>query len=182
MADDGRAFFATFDALVPRDQDGKITDVYEYVAGRPQLISSGLGARDYTGGSSVISLFRPANTPASRRSATTAPTSTSRPSKRSSAEDHNGEFVKFYDARTGGGFDESPPLGPCAAADECHGVDSSPPPPAAIARGQPRPGGNVQPDQKKKAQATRGIARTSSKRHSTRHQPWLIGETARRGR
>jgi hypothetical protein len=56
MADDGRAFFTTRDALVPRDRDGKILDVYEYVSGRPQLITSGLGARDYTGGSETISL------------------------------------------------------------------------------------------------------------------------------
>ncbi len=46
MADDGRAFFATEDSLVPRDKNGDIFDVYEYVGGRPQLISSGLAARD----------------------------------------------------------------------------------------------------------------------------------------
>ena len=40
MADDGRTFFATKDSLVPRDKNGEITDVYEYVGGRPQLISS----------------------------------------------------------------------------------------------------------------------------------------------
>ncbi len=35
MSDDGRAFFATKDDLVPRDQDGNRVDVYEYVGGRP---------------------------------------------------------------------------------------------------------------------------------------------------
>src|SRR5262249_5123432 len=42
-------------------------------------------------------------------------------------EDHNGQYVKFYDARTNGGFAQPPVSAPCAAADECHGADSSPP-------------------------------------------------------
>ena len=33
--------------------------------------------------------------------------------------------MKFYDARTGGGFPRRSPLPPCAAADECHGPSSS---------------------------------------------------------
>ena len=41
MSDDGRAFFATKEALVPRDTNGSVIDVYEYVAGRPQLITPG---------------------------------------------------------------------------------------------------------------------------------------------
>ena len=36
-------------------------------------------------------------------------------------QDGNGSFVKFYDARTGGGFPFTPPALPCSAADECHG-------------------------------------------------------------
>ena len=40
-------------------------------------------------------------------------------------EDQNGSFVKIYDARTGGGFDFTPDLGNCAAADECHGAGSA---------------------------------------------------------
>jgi hypothetical protein len=164
MADDGRAFFSTFDALVPRDQDGKISDVYEYVAGRPQLITSGLGARDFTGGSSVISLFA---TPeytgleAVSHDGTDVYFSTF---ETLVGRDHNGEFVKFYDARTGGGFDESPALGPCAAADECHGVDSTPPPPATIASGGNAPGGNVTNQKKKKKHRHK-----KTKRHHTRH-------------
>jgi hypothetical protein len=165
MADDGRAFFSTFDALVPRDQDGKISDVYEYVAGRPQLITSGLGARDFTGGSSVISLFA---TPeytgleAVSHDGTDVYFSTF---ETLVGRDHNGQFVKFYDARTGGGFDESPPLGPCAAADECHGVDSTPPPPAVIASGGSAPGGNVTHQKKKKKKHHH----KKNKRHHTRH-------------
>jgi hypothetical protein len=42
-------------------------------------------------------------------------------------QDENGQFLKFYDARTGGGFPFISPPAPCAAADECHGPGSSAP-------------------------------------------------------
>ena len=45
MSNDGRAFFYTPDALVPQDTNN-LHDVYEYVEGRPQLISSGTSAQD----------------------------------------------------------------------------------------------------------------------------------------
>ena len=49
MSNDGRTFFSTGDALVPADTDG-LFDVYEYVDGRPQLISAGTGSQDlFTG-------------------------------------------------------------------------------------------------------------------------------------
>jgi hypothetical protein len=61
-------------------------------------------------------------------------------------EDENGEFLKYYDARTGGGFPVAPPLQPCVAADECHGDGSSPPPPTGIVSDGTRgSGGNVHP-------------------------------------
>ena len=127
MANDGRTFFSTKDPLVPRDRNGNITDVYEYVDGRPQLITSGIGGKDFTGGSEVLSLFlSPEYTglEAVSRDGTDVYFSTFDTLVKS---DLNGEFVKFYDARTGGGFPEEPELAPCAAADECHGADSSAP-------------------------------------------------------
>ena len=135
MANDGRAFFTTPDALVPRDRDGKILDVYEYVDGRPQLISSGLGSRDYTGGSETLSLLlQPQHTglEAVSRDGSDVFFSTF---DTLVSEDHNGEFVKFYDARTAGGFPNDPEPAPCAAADECHSEGSSVPPPAVAATG-----------------------------------------------
>ena len=42
-------------------------------------------------------------------------------------EDQNGQFIKFYDARAGGGFPVEVPLQPCQAADECHGPGTEPP-------------------------------------------------------
>ena len=44
MTNDGRTFFSTLDPLVPRDTD-KLRDIYEYVEGRAQLISSGTSGR-----------------------------------------------------------------------------------------------------------------------------------------
>jgi hypothetical protein len=135
MANDGRTFFSTKDALVARDQNGEITDTYEYVGGRPQLISSGLGSRDFTGGGETLGLFIPEQyigLEAVSRDGTDVYFSTM---ETLLPEDNNGEFVKFYDARTGGGFPRDPALANCAAADECHGLDSSPPDAPAIASG-----------------------------------------------
>lgn len=42
-------------------------------------------------------------------------------------EDHNGSFLKFYDARTDGGFPQENPNQPCAAAEECHGPGTESP-------------------------------------------------------
>ncbi|HEY5976912.1 MAG TPA: fibronectin type III domain-containing protein [Solirubrobacterales bacterium] len=150
MTNDGQTFFSTKDQLVPRDRNGKIIDVYEYVDGRPQLITTGLAGRDFTGGSEVISfLIDPEFTglEAVSRDGTDVYFSTY---ETLVGADQNGSFVKFYDARAGGGFDESPQLAPCAAADECHGVDSIPPAPPVIASAESAPGGNLAAEKQKK--------------------------------
>ncbi len=152
MADDGRTFFASKDALDPRDKDGSITDVYEYIDGRPQLITTGQANQDFTGGSEVFSLFNVSSyvgLEAVSHSGVDVYFSTFQTLVR---RDHNGEYVKFYDARTGGGFPEEPELLPCEAADECHGADSSAPtPPAINSAGELGGSGNIQSTQNKKA-------------------------------
>jgi hypothetical protein len=174
MANDGRAFFATHDSLVPRDSNGKIIDVYEYVGGRPQLITSGVGSRDFTGGSKAIGLFLAGvNTGLEgvSRDGTDVYFSTY---DTLVTEDQNGEFVKFYNARTNGGFAPAPELGPCAAADECHGPDSSPPAPPVVSTGVPLgQSGNAgserrprQRDRRKKAQRRRAQKRKSKSRQA----------------
>ena len=128
MSNDGRAFFASADGLVPRDTNG-IIDTYEFVDGRPQLISSGTGQVDQWAGAAF---FPPHKTGLEAVSAdgkdvyfstfdTLVP------------QDRNGSFVKFYDARTGGGIESNPGLAPCTAADECHGPGSSATPDPAVA-------------------------------------------------
>jgi hypothetical protein len=110
MSDDGRTFFATEDSLLPADTNG-LTDVYEYVEGRPRLISSGvadiqkssLGEAGLVGVSAdgVDVYFSTYN--------------------QLVANDQNGQLLRFYDARAGGGFAQTTVAAPCAAADECHG-------------------------------------------------------------
>jgi hypothetical protein len=127
MANDGRTFFYSLDALVPKDTN-QLRDVYEYVDGRPQLISTGTGAHDRTLNQSGDVRSRAGLSAVSADGVnvyfdtyeTLVP------------QDENGQFLKYYDARTGGGFPTDAPLQPCVAADECHGDTSSPAPPTGI--------------------------------------------------
>jgi hypothetical protein len=149
MADDGRTFFTTKEGLVPQDTD-RIRDVYEYVGGHPRLISSGTGERDSTGGLEVLGAFfgsMRTGLESVSRDGTDVYFSTF---ETLAPEDHNGSFLKIYDARVGGGFDSSPDLGPCVAADECHGAGSMPPGEAGISTGAGLgQSGNLQPAKKK---------------------------------
>ena len=124
MTDDGRTFFSTADPLVPQDTDG-IRDIYEYAEGRPQLISSGTGSKEVgisveggTGMPKVGLIGVSAN-------GTDVYFSTY---DTLVARDRNGSALKFYDARTDGGFPEPPAPAPCAAAEECTGPGRSPAP------------------------------------------------------
>jgi len=58
-------------------------------------------------------------------------------------EDQNGSRVKFYDARSFGGFPIVPSPVPCSASDECHGPGSLAPPPTNIKTIAGTPVGNV---------------------------------------
>jgi hypothetical protein len=122
MTDDGRTFFSTEESLVPRDtNEGE--DVYEYSGGRPQLISTGTGTVHLTGTTLATTEEVPGLVGVSADGTdvyfSTYDTLLS--------EDHNGSFLKFYDARSGGGFPQPTPVPPCAAAEECHGAGSSAP-------------------------------------------------------
>jgi hypothetical protein len=128
MADDGRTVFGTSDALVESDTDG-LVDVYEFVGGRPQLVTSGTAQSDllvgnrffpgeYTG---VEAISRDGQDIFFSTFETLAP-----------QEDINGPVLKFYDARTNGGFASPEAKLPCVAADECHGDENPGPAPAAI--------------------------------------------------
>jgi hypothetical protein len=161
MSDDGRTVFATSDALVESDTDG-LVDVYEFGGGRPNLISSGTAHSDllpsnrffpgeYTGveaisHSGVDIYFTTYDT--------LAPD-----------EDRNGEFLKFYDARTNGGFVPPPAHLPCVAADECHGPENAGPAPAAIGTGAAIPvSKNAQPQSKHRKRHRRPKKRKRSHR------------------
>jgi hypothetical protein len=113
---DGRTFFSTKDALVEQDANG-IVDIYEFTSGRPQLISTGTG--DNAG-----SQFQPIGLVGVSADGVDVFFSTYQTIV---PEDENGEQLKFYDARSNGGFPFNVPPAPCAAADECHGSGSSAP-------------------------------------------------------
>ena len=141
MSNDGRTFFATKESLVPQDTDG-IRDIYEYTEGRAQLISSGTGDRDSTGGLETVSFFF-GNTQTGLESVSRDGTdvyfSTFETPGAGRQERQLREDLR-RPHRTAGST-SSPDLGSCAAADECHGAGSEPPTPAAIATGGSLGGG-----------------------------------------
>jgi len=122
QTNDGRVFFSTKDPLVPRDTDGH-EDVYEYTEGKAQLITSGLnttvpGFNAFTGNSARVGLVSVSANGTDVFFANLDPLV---------SQDHNGNEIRIYDARIGGGFpaERTPPH--CEAADECHGAGSTAP-------------------------------------------------------
>jgi hypothetical protein len=169
MSDDGRVFFATREAIVPRDVDGEIMDVYEFIDGRPQLISSGTGSRDSTEGSELLNLLEIPKAGKTGLEAVSADGNDVYFSTYDTLvpQDENGPFIKFYDARTGGGFESEPEFAGCEAADECHNPGSTPPAPPVIGTGLDLGStGNVQPAARKKKKKKRAHRRKHTKRHS----------------
>ena len=136
QAFDGRVFFNTGDALVPRDTNG-LEDVYEYSEGRSQLITAGTG-KSLTGTGGVI----PAQSTTGLIGVSADGTNVYFGTVDTLVtQDHNGGVLKIYNARTGGGFpaERTPP--DCQAADECHGpgvsAPSLPPDRTSAALGSP---------------------------------------------
>ncbi len=126
MTNNGRTFFSTGDSLVPEDTDG-LRDVYEYVEGHAQLISSGTSSKERVTGAGLAAgeyndLFI-AGLVGVSGNGTNVYFSTY---DTLVGQDRNGSQLKFYDARTDGGFPYLSPAAPCEAADECHGAGSSP--------------------------------------------------------
>jgi hypothetical protein len=141
MTNDGRVAFTTADALVPADTNGKL-DVYEFSGNRPQLITSGAGDQDTVGGIGVYPQthvgFEGFSQDGTDLYFSTFETLV--------PEDENGTFVKFYDARTNGGFPIRPLQLPCTAADECHGDSTSAPGESSFATSAGlKTGGNLAP-------------------------------------
>ncbi|HEY8501406.1 MAG TPA: fibronectin type III domain-containing protein, partial [Solirubrobacterales bacterium] len=118
LADDGRVFFESYDALLPEDTGGALS-VYEYDAG-----SGGLSLVS-PGESEVESIFLDASADGSDVFFMTA--------DRLLGADGDTAF-DVYDARAGGGFPEAgEPSVPCESEAECR-------PPASAALGFPAPG------------------------------------------
>ncbi len=102
LADGGRLFFQTLEALVPSDTNGQ-PDVYEYEDGQPALISSGTSPEPSSfqgaseSGDDVFFLSRQQLVP----------------------QDTEEEARVIYDARVEGGFPATSVPPPCTTADAC---------------------------------------------------------------
>ena len=150
LADDGRAFFSTNDAVVVEDTN-QANDVYEFVEGKPQLITSGIGPNfegfaGFQGSQNGPGLVSVSADGVDVFFATYEKIVT---------QDHNGQEIKIYDARSGGGFPAERPKVECEAADECHGAGSTPPALPADRTSVPLEGNPKQSDKKKKLQERR---------------------------
>jgi hypothetical protein len=116
LSEDGRVFFTTADPLNLRDLNGDKTDAYEWKGSGPRLISTGTSQFD----SALLSASNDGKDVLFFTHDVLAP------------QDHNGNLVKIYDAREGGGFYVQLNEPPCRASDECHGPGTQAPPPPDI--------------------------------------------------
>ena len=124
----------------PSDTNGGV-DVYEFADGRPQLITPGTGTRRLHR-RQLRQRPRAAGLVGVSANGTDVYFSTY---DTLTSEDHNGNFLKFYDARTNGGFPQPPPTQPCAAAEECHGPGTEAPAPPPWHRPPPSPAATPPP-------------------------------------
>ena len=99
MTDDGRAFFSTDDGLVPRDTN-KVRDTYEFVAGPPAADLD----RHRPGDDEVQRLQRAAHGSGTGRRQPDGTDVYFATFDVLVTQDHNGQEIKIYDARTDGGF------------------------------------------------------------------------------
>ncbi|MGA8744555.1 MAG: hypothetical protein WB507_01670 [Solirubrobacterales bacterium] len=160
LTNDGRAFFSTEESLV-HDDTNHAEDVYEYVEGRPQLITPGTGdtrIEDEQG----VAVENPPGLDGVSANGTDVYFSTY---DTLVPQDVNGSFLKFYDARTDGGFASPPPPPPCDAADECHGEGTAPPPALQIESSAHHARGNADRSaHHKKARVKRHHRRAAARR------------------
>ncbi len=175
LTNDGRVFFSTADPLVAQDTNEGI-DVYEYVDGRPQLITPGTGAATATGGAVNISGF--AEKPGLVGVSNDGTDAYFDTFDALTAEDHNGNFLKFYDARVNGGFAQPTPVPPCTAAEECHGSGSSAPALPTQGTTAPISGGNA----KHKAAAKKRHKQKKNKKAAKRHRARAAKSKGRAGK
>jgi hypothetical protein len=126
LSEDGRVFFDSTDPLIPSDLNGA-EDVFEWKDGEIGPISSGVSPID----TSLLSISADGTDAYFFTRESLAP------------QDENGNSVKIYDARVGGGFPFDPSRPPCKASDECHGPGTQAAPPPDIGTYQGSRGNSV---------------------------------------
>ena len=163
MTDDGRAFFSTSDPVVPKDTND-LRDVYEFVEGRAQLITTGTASKDrgLSGAAGVVGVSSDGTDLYFSTYDSIIPA------------DQNGPQMKVYDARVNGGIPFAPPDAPCVAADECHGPGNPQPglrpvlTESSLASGNHAKKKAKKKKAKKKAQKKKKKAKARKKRHQQR--------------
>jgi NHL repeat len=141
VTDDGRVFFNTPEALALRDTNNEL-DAYEWAPEQSQAV---VGACHRPGGCLELISSGKARSASGLLSVSADGLNAFFFTRETLADnDDNGNQMKLYTAREGGGFFVVPPQPSCAASDECHGPSSQAAPPASLGtlRGT---GGNAKP-------------------------------------
>ncbi len=161
----GGVFFNSLDPLVPRDTNQKL-DAYEWAPP-----SAGVGGCEIALGCQALVSTGYSSFPSSLLTVTDDGTDAFFFTREILVpDDHNGQTMKIYDARVGGGFFKLPASPPCAASDECHGPSSRAAAPLAIG-GAPVRGGNHRKRCKKRFRLKNGkCVKKHKKRHKKRHK------------
>jgi len=190
LSDDGkRLFFTSFEALVPRDTNGK-ADVYEWEAssGRGECLGAQGGELFVPESSGCISLISSGRSPTDSEFLDATPSGSDVFfATLSSLVPKDTGLVDVYDARVDGGFPE-PSAPPAACEGEaCQGPTSSP---AGQAPGsgsyvgpgnlrQPKPKGCPKGKVKKQGKCVKKKAKKKSKHHHKKHKTKKSGRTGR---
>ncbi len=161
MTDDGRTFFSTAESLVPaRHQRRRATSMSSSTAAPSS--SPPAPAPPPSAGRSLVAVDEVPGLVGVSANGTDVYFSTY---DTLISEDHNGNFLKFYDARTNGGFPQPPPAQPCAAAEECHGPGTEAPALPTQGTAATLTGGNATPGSHKHHKKHH---KRKSKRHNHR--------------
>ena len=133
LTNDGRVFFNSGDQLVSADTDKK-QDVYEWA--QPGTGNCGTESTAYDKATGdCLALVSAGTSPfdSGLLSASADGTDAFFFTRDSLApQDKNGDTMKIYDAREGGGFPYIDPRLQCQASDECHGASSPAPGPVQV--------------------------------------------------
>jgi len=164
IANGGAAFFNSLDPLVPRDTNQKL-DAYEWSPPR-----AGTGGCDVATGCQALISTGYSSFPSSMLSVSDDGVDAFFFTREVLVpDDHNGQTMKIYDARIGGGFFKLPASPPCAASDECHGPSSQAAPPLGITAPDHRRSGNWKKQCKKRFVLKKGKCVKKNKNKKKRH-------------
>ncbi len=129
ITDDGRIFFNTPEALTLRDTNNQL-DAYEWA---PERSQTAVGSCHRPGGCLELISSGKARSASGLLSVSADGLNAFFFTRETLADnDDNGNQMKLYTAREGGGFFAVPPQPSCAASDECHGPSSPTAPPISL--------------------------------------------------